>query len=99
MVLPIRLRRSVVHLAFSRTPSRAILARWAGPLRAGIDSLVAAFDPEIVILGGGLGAGACQALAPFPALSSWFQRKIAPAELGDRAGVIGAALAALEKAS
>ena len=77
----------------------AILSRWAGPLRAGIHSLVAAFDPDIVILGGGLGAGAVAALQRLPAETSWFRCAIAPAELGDRAGVIGAALAALERAA
>jgi glucokinase len=79
--------------------SQSILARWAGPLRAGIDSLVATLDPDIVLLGGGLGADAFAALQRFPPLSQWFQCKIAPAALGDRAGVIGAALAALERAS
>jgi hypothetical protein len=34
-----------------------------------------------------------------PGASSWFQRPIVAAELGDRAGVIGAALAALDRAS
>ena len=79
-------------------PARSILTRWAAPLRSAIDSLVATLDPEIVLLGGGLGAGACKALERFPARSPWFQCRIAPAELGDRAGVIGAALSALEHA-
>lgn len=69
--------------------ARDLLVRWAGPLRAAIDSLVAALDPERVVLGGGLGAAACRALAP--AASPWYQAPVVPAELGDRAGVIGAA--------
>ena len=76
----------------------AIVAAWARPLRAGIDSLVAVFDPQRVLLGGGLGAAAVAALARFPAASRWYQCEVAPAELGDRAGAIGAALAALERA-
>jgi glucokinase len=76
-----------------------ILKRWAAPLRSAIDSLVATLDPEVVLLGGGLGAGACKALERFPAISPWFQCALAPAELGDRAGVIGAALSALERAT
>ena len=76
----------------------AIIAAWARPLRAGIDSLVAVFDPQRVLLGGGLGAAAVAALARFPAASRWYQCEVAPAELGDRAGAIGAALAALERA-
>ena len=86
-------------LAGDDAPSRAVIERWAAPLRFGIDSLVATLDPELVLLGGGLGAAACQALKRFPALSPWFQTQVAPAALGDRAGVIGAALAALDLAS
>lgn len=85
-------------LARGDEPARKILAAWANPLRAGIDSLVAAFDPEIVVLGGGLGASACRALQAFPALSPWCQCPVVPAALGDAAGVTGAALAALERA-
>ena len=43
------------------------------------------------------GSGACAALERLPAETSWFRCAIAPAQLGDRAGVIGAALAALER--
>jgi glucokinase len=77
--------------------AEAVVAAWAKPLRAGIDSLVAAFGPDIILLGGGLGGSAVKAVARFPAASSWFQCPIAAAELGDEAGVIGAALAALEE--
>ena len=72
-----------------------VLALWVNPLRAAIDSAVAAFDPELVLLGGGLGIAAHQALAKFPALATWYQCPVEPAELGDRAGVIGAGLSAL----
>jgi glucokinase len=77
--------------------SLAVLGRWMRPLRAGIDSLVATLDPEVIVLGGGLGQAACTALARFPAPSSWFQCRVVPAVLGSEAGVIGAALAALER--
>lgn len=76
--------------------AKAVVARWIGPLRSGIDSLVASFDPDRVVLGGGLGDAACQALAAFPAGSDWFQTEVVPAILGGKAGVIGAALAALD---
>jgi glucokinase len=79
----------------SSAEAQRVVAAWATPLRAGIDSLVAAFSPKIVILGGGLGAAACQALQRFPAASPWFQYEVVPAQLGDEAGVIGAGLAAL----
>jgi len=85
-------------LAAESEPARALLAVWAGPLREGIDSYIAAFDPDRVILGGGLGEAAAQAVARIPGRSAWFQRPIVAARLGDRAGVIGAALAALEHA-
>jgi glucokinase len=77
--------------------AKAILRAWAMPLRSAIDSLAAALDPELVILGGGLGAEACAALAPFPAAAPWFQCSVVPAQHGGDAGVIGAALAALER--
>ena len=76
-----------------------VLALWAGPLRAAIDSAVAAFDPQLVLLGGGLGASAHRALALFPAMAEWYQCPVEPAALGDRAGVIGAGLSALKSLS
>ncbi|BBE73515.1 ROK family protein [Oharaeibacter diazotrophicus] len=72
-----------------------LLRAWATPLRAAIDTVVAAFDPELVLLGGGLGGAAFRALAKAPPLADWYRCAVAPAELGDDAGVIGAALSAL----
>jgi len=83
-------------LADESGAARALLLRWAGPLREAIDSYVAALDPDRVILGGGLGEAAAEAVARIPGRSPWFQRPVVAARLGDRAGVIGAALAALE---
>lgn len=78
--------------------ARNVLRDWAFPLRAGIDSLVAAFDPERAVLGGGLGAAAAAALAAFPAVSPLCQCDVVTAACGDEAGVIGAALASAEHA-
>ncbi|MEW9807648.1 ROK family protein [Mesorhizobium sp. ZMM04-5] len=72
----------------------AVLRAWAQPLRAAIDSLAAAFSPETVVLGGGLGGAAVAALSAHPDLSSWFRYALVPAQLGDDAGMIGAALSA-----
>lgn len=77
--------------------TRQVLLAWIKPLRAGIDGLIACFSPELVIVGGGLGAAACEALQAVAAESPSFQSKAVPAELGDNAGVVGAGLAALEK--
>jgi len=85
-------------LADESEDARALLLRWAGPLREGIDSYIAAFDPDRIILGGGLGGAAAEAVARIPGKSSWFQRPVVAARLGDTAGVIGAALVALEAA-
>jgi glucokinase len=79
------------------TASKAVLATWAAPMRIAIDTAVAIFDPELVLLGGGLGAAMHQALARFPAKAPWYQCEVVPAALGDRAGVIGAGLAALAR--
>jgi glucokinase len=78
------------------TRARAVVTAWASPLRHAIDSIVAAVDPELVVLGGSLGRAACTALERFPPLSSWFNVPVVPAALGGDAGVIGAGLAALE---
>ncbi|UCI20935.1 ROK family protein [Mesorhizobium sp. B2-1-8] len=75
--------------------ARGILEAWARPLRAAIDTTVAMFDPDLVLLGGGLGLAAHRALDHAPALAPWYQCPVAPAQLGDDAGVIGAALQAL----
>jgi len=85
-------------LAQNDEVSRTVLSNWIEPLRAGIDSLVAIFDPELVVLGGGLGASAYRALLAIPGTSPWYQCPIVPAALGDDAGVIGAALFAMERA-
>ena len=77
--------------------SRGVIERWIRPLRSGIDSLAAALDPEMVVLGGGLGRVAARALASFPSQSSWFSCCVVPARFGGEAGVIGAGLAALER--
>jgi glucokinase len=78
--------------------ARHVIAAWATPLRAGIDSLAAAFSPQLVVLGGGLGAAARRALQRVPVISPWFQYEVVATQLGEDAGVIGAGLAALELA-
>ncbi|TGR23286.1 MULTISPECIES: ROK family protein [unclassified Mesorhizobium] len=75
--------------------ARGILEAWARPLRAAIDTTVAMFDPDVVLLGGGLGLAAHRALGHAPALAPWYQCPVEPAQLGDDAGVIGAGLRAL----
>ncbi|MEP6565119.1 MAG: ROK family protein [Mesorhizobium sp.] len=75
--------------------ARGILEAWARPLRAAIDTAVAMFAPDLVLLGGGLGHAAHRALACAPALAPWYQCPVEPAQLGDDAGIIGAGLQAL----
>ncbi|WP_436159581.1 ROK family protein [Mesorhizobium sp. LjRoot246] len=75
--------------------ARGILDAWARPLRAAIDTAVAVLDPELVLLGGGLGRAAHTALGRAPALAPWYQCPVEPAQLSDDAGVIGAGLQAL----
>lgn len=81
--------------------SRAVgvLNAWAGPLRAAINTLSAAFDPDVVVLGGGMGAAAVRALEFLPELQTWYKVDVRLAELGDDAGVIGCGLAALDHVS
>ena len=70
-----------------------VITRWAAPLRAAIDTLIATLAPDAVVIGGGAGPAAIAALARFPARASWFAAPVLTATLGDDAGVIGAALA------
>ena len=81
-------------LARGDAPARAVIDAWAWPLRAAIDSLVTVINPDCVVIGGGAGAAAA-ALATLPPRASWFAAPVRAAHLGDDAGVIGAAQAAL----
>lgn len=69
-----------------------VLRQWAGPLRTALDNIAATMDPEVILLGGGLGCDAARALADLPAEAPWFCPAILPAKLADDAGVIGAGL-------
>jgi predicted NBD/HSP70 family sugar kinase len=84
------------HSRAGDSAARTILEAWITPLSIAVDSLVATLDPELVVLGGGLGTEAAQAMAALPALSDWYRSHIAPAQLGNDAGIIGAGLAALK---
>ena len=82
----------------------AALARLGELLGAAIGSLVNIFDPDLVVIGGGFGAAAGD-LVLEPACAAARREAIRPAdarlrivetELGERAGLIGAALVAFE---
>jgi glucokinase len=82
-------------LARQDPTARGVIAAWATPLRAAIDSLIATCNPDCVVIGGGAGAAAFAALATVPARGAWYTAPVLVATLGDDAGVIGAATAAL----
>ena len=84
-------------LARKDTVARGVIAAWAVPLRAAIDSLIATCNPDCVVIGGGAGAAAVAALATVPARGAWYSAPVVAAVLGDDAGVIGAATAALSR--
>ncbi|NTF29883.1 ROK family protein [Agrobacterium rubi] len=73
-----------------------VMQAWAAPLRAAINTLSATFDPDVVVIGGGMGEAAIQALGFLPELKTWYQSDVRLAQLGDDAGVIGCGLAALD---
>ncbi len=70
------------------------LTRWVTAWRYAIDTAVAALDPDLVVLGGGLGIAAATALRSIAPTSPWFDCPVVAAVLGDDAGVIGAGLRA-----
>jgi glucokinase len=84
-------------------PARDALAELGRKLGSGIGSLVNAFDPELVIIGGGfaeageLVLGPAREQAHAEALPAARDRlRVVRAELGAEAGVLGAALVAFE---
>lgn len=103
------LRRLIAEAGFPQTtgiddlladgsgPAKAVLDAWARPLRDAIDSLSAVLDPDLFVLGGGLGQAAARVLELYPPTSPWYQSPVVAAQLGDDAGIIGAGLAALER--
>jgi glucokinase len=76
--------------------ARAVIHAWATPLRAAIDTMISTCNPDCVVVGGGAGPAAIAALATLTERPSWFAAPVLAAELGDDAGVIGAANAALK---
>lgn len=82
-------------LARSDAAARAVIAAWATPFRAAIDSLIATCNPDCVLIGGGAGAAALAALGTVPPRGLWYSAPVLAATLGDDAGVIGAATAAI----
>ena len=87
-------------LVAQRHPALEEIGRYLG---AAIGSIVNVFDPEVVVLGGGFGVAAGELL--FEAARPIIERealggapglRLALAELGEEAGIVGAALVALE---
>ncbi len=76
--------------------AHAVIRAWAGPLCAAIDTLIATCNPDCVVIGGGMGGAAVAALLTIPPRPSWFAAPVLAATLGNDAGVIGAATAALQ---
>jgi glucokinase len=84
--------------------ARAALARLGSSLGAAVGSFVNTFDPDVVVVGGGFGLGAGELVlepareaarreALYPAKD---RLRLVAAELGETAGLVGAALVAFE---
>lgn len=103
---PVALRGEHVSAAFADgDPDAAeVLHRFACWVARGLGGLIAIFDPEVVVLGGGLAAISDHFLdevrTALPAdVLAWEHRppvRVVAAELGPDAGAIGAALLALD---
>lgn len=70
----------------------SVLRAWALPMRDAATSMAAAFDPDLVVFGGGLGGAMVRALGRLPPETSWYSYDIRAAALGDDAGIIGGGL-------
>ncbi len=73
------------------------MSDYADDLSAVIASFCNILDPEVIALGGGVGEGAVMIYEPLRRLVkeksfSGYDYKIVPAELGNGAGMLGAAL-------
>jgi glucokinase len=86
-------------------PAVEALAQIGRRLGAGIASLINIFEPELVVIGGGFGQagelliGPAQEIIAREALSPGRETvRIVPAELGPRAGLVGAGFVAYEAA-
>ena len=94
----------VTELAWDGDPAaRAVVERCGEHLGAGIASLVNILNPSVVVVGGGVIAAGEMLLAPARAVVAqralWPARdvvEIVPAHFGEEAGMLGAALLALE---
>ncbi|MBG0787661.1 MAG: ROK family protein, partial [Anaerolineaceae bacterium] len=75
-----------------------LLLKWIRPLRYAMDSICATLGSDLILIGGGLGAVACQLVTELTtAESDWFVYDVKHCQLGDDAGVIGAGLYARHK--
>lgn len=78
--------------------ARDLLQTWSAPCRRALHSIAAAVDPDTLLLGGGLGWLMAAALELTDTPEAWFRSHARPATLGDDAGMIGAALRAMDPA-
>lgn len=77
---------------------KAILETWHDHIAVGLGSLINVMDPDLVVVGGGLGQfvdfNRLNQLTQVRSMGKDF--KVVPAELGNLAGIVGAAYLALE---
>jgi glucokinase len=110
--LAVRLRGSVIDAeAVTRAadegdePARGLIAQIGGAFGLGLCSLIAILDPEIIVVGGGLGSVGESLLGPArrvaaEALHGGSHRRLPPivvAELGGRSNAVGAAFMAADE--
>ena len=100
-------RRLIQLAAEGDETARGILAEMGRHLGSGMGSFVNIFAPELIVIGGGFGVASWDYL--IPAAEEVLQRealrpmrdqvRVAPAELGTAAGLIGAAFVAFDAAA
>jgi glucokinase len=91
-----RVQDLLIRAEQGNVSAQSLLEVWAAPLHRALQSLVAVADPQMILVGGGLGQEMTQALTRIRDKSHWFAVPVEAARLGDAAGVIGAGLAALD---
>ncbi len=76
-----------------------VLSNWAKPFHRALETLAATLDPDLILIGGGLGPQMVRALGQVSSTGNWFRLPVKAARCGNHAGVVGAGLSVFNAAA